>query len=132
MNEAGRRIIAVSLGLGLFSTVIAVGSLFSGSSLYPFLFLVLSHAITAGVLGYIWPHIGWRIGLWMFLVWPVILIVGFSLTADYIVSAQEKWKDILVALLFCFAMMPVGCSGGWIGALIARYKRHSPIKSSPA
>ncbi len=136
MNEGARRIIAVFLSFGLFSIVTIVGGFFLGSySLYPFLFLALSHAIAAGVLGYIWPHIGWRIGLWMFLVWPLFLLVGFLLTADYLTSGHANWKDIFVVLLFCFSILPVGCIGGWLGAAIKGRLGGgtiSPIKSSSA
>jgi hypothetical protein len=130
MSDVARRIIAVFLGFALVFFITTLGWYFPETSLYPFLLLMLSHVVAATVLGYMWPHIGWRIGLWMFVPWPLFVLVLFLLTGDYLLSPRANGKDILVVLLFCFSMLPLGCIGGWLGALMAgRYKKDgSPIK----
>jgi hypothetical protein len=137
MNEAARRIIAVFLGFGLFSIVTLFAWVFFGSSpSYPFLLLMLSHAITAAVLGYSWPQMAWRVGLWMFLPWPLFLLVGFFLTGEYLITREANRKDVFVVLLFCFSMLPVGCIGGWLGGIAKRQFGNktpvSPVSSSSA
>ena len=123
MTDAARRIIAVFLSFVLFSIIVTLGWCFPEASLYPFLLLMLSHVVAATVLGYMWPHIGWRIGLWMFVPWPVLLLVGFGLITGYFFSGNVAWKDVSVVLVFVFSILLIGCGGGWLGAVLAKRRR---------
>lgn len=119
-------VVAVGVGAVVALTVPIIAGLFFGESLIPFYCVVVSQGICGFILGFFWPHLSWRTGVWMFAIWPPILLFAVILAGPP--SGKEDLYEALTYLWILFS----GCVGGWCGALITRHKKNSPIKSSPA
>ena len=80
-------------------------------------------------LSLIWSRLGWQVGLWLFIPWPPVLLLGEFLSAD----KPWNWKGDLLSLGAYALMLIAACFGGWFGAFIntRRTKRdYHPNNSS--
>src|SRR6267378_1063534 len=65
-------------------------------------------------LSLIWSRLGWQVGLWLFIPWPPVLLLGEFLSAD----KPWNWKGDLLSLGAYALMLIAACFGGWFGAFI--------------
>ena len=116
MSSVRAKAVAVLTGIVLFFAMPSIISHFVGdySSWYLTL-LVLPYGVSGIVLGTIWPNIGWRLGVWLFLVWPPMLFFMVFLSADKPVNLKGDPLDFLGYML----ILPAGCIGAWLGSLMA-------------
>lgn len=111
------RILAVITSLALVF-VLAFG--FEGRRDIPFPSFVIYIAAysAAGVLfGFVWPNSGWRLGLYLFAVWPLFIVVLFLFSDP---PSVIHWKEEILGLLGLLSILPGACLGAWIGSLLRR------------
>jgi hypothetical protein len=89
--------------------------------------LSAAYFLIAVVIGYFWPPVGWKTGLWLFLPWPPALLFAEFLSAD----KPWDWKGDLLSLAAYASMLVAACLGGWLGAVISkrRGKEFAPSSS---
>ena len=72
----------------------------------------------AGVLlGFIWPNSGWRLGLYLFSIWPLFLLASVLFSDP---PPVIHWREELLALLGYLMILPGACLGAWIGSTLRR------------
>ncbi len=121
------RVVAVSVGACIALTVPVIAGLFLGETLLSFYCVVVVQGLGAFLLSFSWPNLSWRVGLWMFSVWILILLFAVILGGP-----PTKMVDLYDAATYLWILFS-GCVGGWLGAIIGRrLRKKSKIKSSPA
>ncbi len=116
-SDIRARILAVLVGVALFLFVAFVPPLwFEDSELLLFLFYIATYSLAGFVMGFIWPNNGWRLGLYLFAIWPPMLLFAAFL------SGEQPWhvKAELMSLLGYLLILVGACVGAWLGAYIAR------------
>lgn len=91
-----------------------VGKFVRPESLLFVVIAILLYASSGLALAIIWPHHGWRMGLWLSVIWPPMLLFSAFLSADVPVNPRTELKD----LLGYFVMFLAACIGGAIGSAI--------------
>ena len=120
-SDIRARIVAVLVGVGLFLFVAFVPSLWFGdSSLLLFMFDIATYGVAGIVFGFIWPSSRWRLGLYLFAVWPPVLAFATFLAWEQPVTVRATLLNLLGYLL----VLVGACVGGGLGALIARRASH--------
>jgi hypothetical protein len=112
--------IAVSIlfGVAFFFTLPFLLAPVYTASIWIFLPTLMSCYFAAGLtLGLFWPQLSWRVGLWLFLVWPPMLLFALFLAAD---AGPWNWKGELISLGEYALMMIAACIGGWLGSTISK------------
>ena len=90
---------------------------FGDSELKLFSSDVLAYMVAGLVLGFIWPNMSWRLGLWLFSVWPPIILLMFLFSDP---PPIIPWKKELLSLLGYLMILPGACLGAWIGSILRR------------
>jgi hypothetical protein len=133
MNEQQRKrqgiAIAILLGIALF--FILPLALEPGLTQPARVFLPVfigCYFIAALGLALLWPQVSWRIGLWLFLLWPAFLLFAVFLSADQ----RWNWRGDLLSLAAYASMFFAACFGGWLGAFISKRRRKALDTSQPS
>jgi hypothetical protein len=113
MREKMSKVVASAVGVGVAFTVPIVAGFFFGETLIPFYWVVVIQGISGIVLSFVWPHMSWRTGLWLFAIWPLILLFAVVLG-----GLPNRKADLFDALTYLWILL-AGCIGGWLGALIS-------------
>ena len=112
------RILAVIVGIALLLFVAFVSDLWSKtSSLILFTFFVATYSVAGMVLGFIWPNSGWRLGLYLFSIWPLFLLASVLFSDP---PAVVNWRGQLLALFGYVLILPGAALGAWVGSIIRR------------
>jgi hypothetical protein len=123
------KIAASLVSIGLVLTFAIAGGVLGDNTPYPFYFLVLSYGIGGLILGYVWPKMSWRLGFWLFVIWPPMLLLGLFLGGESL--SWANWKANLLDVLSFFWILFVGRVGGWLGAVVGRrFKNTAPTQSA--
>ena len=114
VNKVVSRIVAVVAGIALwiclgFVPVFWPALSFSGVIVVD----IASFAVSGILLGLIWPQVGWRLGFYLFIVWP-LYIVGTVAFSDP--PAVIRWKDELLGLGSYLLILPGSTLGAWLGS----------------
>jgi hypothetical protein len=118
-SDIRARIIAVIMGVALLFFVAFVPTLWSeSSSLILFFFDIVTYGVAGIVFGFIWPSSSWRLGLYLFAVWPPLLLFPVLLSGGK--GIPFHWRAELLNLLRYFLILVGACVGAWLGAFIAR------------
>jgi hypothetical protein len=75
-----------------------------------------------------WPQVSWRVGLWLFLLWPAFLLFAVFLSAD----RPWNWKGDLLSLAAYGSMLVAACFGGWLGAFVSKRRRKALDTGQPS
>ena len=127
MSNSRPKAVAITLGAALFFILPITISFLLGDNTPLYLpLLVAPYALSGAVLGYLWPHMSWRLGLWLLAVWPPMLLFAVFLSADVPWSVKGALKDLHDLLGYSMILI-AACLGAEVGAII---KRHRPAKSS--
>ena len=120
------RIFAVAAGIALFFFVGLVSDAWSkASSLVLFTFFVGTYSLAGIAIGFIWPNSGWRLGLFLFAVWPPFILLNFLFSDP---PPVIHWKEELVGLFAYLLILPGATFGAWVGSIIRR--RHTSNRES--
>jgi hypothetical protein len=125
------RVLAVIAGIALFFFVAFVSELWSKtSSLILFTFFVATYGLVGFVFGFVWPSSGWRLGLYLFSIWPPVLALETVFAwGQPITDVKGTLLDLVGYLLILIG----SCVGGWIGAVIGqRVGRNGPASNEQA
>lgn len=87
------------------------------------------YLMVAFVLGFVWKQLSWRIGLWLFLIWPPALLLAYYLAAD---AGPWNWKGELLSLSAYALMLMAACFGAWLGAAISSSREKKLTMASPS
>jgi hypothetical protein len=114
-SDIRARIVAVLLGITLFFALPFVSDSLLGENTW--WYLVLSYGASGVVLGFIWPNMSWRLGLWLFAIWPPMLVLMLFFSDP---QPVVHWKREILGFLGFFLILPGASTGAWLGSLIAR------------
>lgn len=107
--------VAVLLGIALFFTLPLVVGFILGDDTPLFLpLLITSYGVSGLILGFTWPDMSWRLGLWLYLIWPAMLLFMFFLSAEQ----PSDWKRESRDLFGFFLILIAACLGARLGAFI--------------
>lgn len=123
-DEILSRALAVFVGAILFFFEATVPALLLGD--HSPLLVPLDVAVygVAGVIfGFLWPSVGWRLGLYIFAIWPPVLLFSVFLAGEVPWNMRAELRGLLGYLL----MLIAGCLGAELGAHIARRKNKKSI-----
>jgi hypothetical protein len=110
------RICAVVAGIGLLLFVAFLSDSWSNaSSFLLFTFFVATYSVGGVILGFIWPNSGWRLGLYLFSIWPLFLVASVLFSDP---PAVVNWGGQLLALLGYLLILPGAVIGAWLGSRI--------------
>ena len=111
-----QRFSAVTIGIGLFFFVAFLPAQLFGNAVWLWVAAdIVSYTIGGVVLGFIWPDMSWRLGIWLFAVWPLIILLAFLISDP---PRVINWKEELLSLLGYLMILPGACLGAWIGSLL--------------
>jgi hypothetical protein len=114
-NTARSVATGILTGILLFVGIaIGLGKFVRPESLLFVMVAILLYAACGFVLALIWPRQGWRMGLWLFVIWPPMLLFAAFLSADVPVNTRTELKDLLTY----FVMFLAACIGGAVGSAI--------------
>lgn len=114
-NASMARPVATGILTGILlalALVFIVGKFVRPESLLFVVIAILLYATSGLALAIIWPHHGWRMGLWLFVIWPPMLLFSVFLTADVPVNPRTELKDLLAY----FVIFLGACIGGALGS----------------
>lgn len=123
MNTSDIRagILAVLVGVALLVLGATVPDRWFGDALvWLFLFDFTLYSVAGLVLGFVWPNSSWRLGFYLFAVWPPVLLVGAFLAWEQPATVRPTLMNLLGYLLILVG----ACVGAGLGALIARRASH--------
>jgi hypothetical protein len=113
------RILAAIAGVALLFFVAFVAELRPGTPLLIlFIFFIGTYSIAGILLGFIWPDSGWRLGGYLFAIWPLFLLVAFLFSDP---PPVIHWKQELTGLFAYLVILPGAAFGAWAGSRIRRY-----------
>ena len=117
-SDIRARIVAVIVGVLLLFFVAFVSDLWpKTSSLILFTVCTAIYGVVGIVVGSVWPSSGWRLGLYLFAVWPPVLAFGTFLAWEHPINdVKGTLMDLLGYLLFLIG----GCVGAAFGSVLAR------------
>ena len=116
-SDIRARILAVLVGVALLVLGATLpGRWFGDALLWFFLFDFTVYGVAGLVLGFVWPNSGWRLGLYLFAVWPAVLLFGLFLAWEQPANVRATLMNLLGYLLILVG----ACAGAGLGALIAR------------
>ncbi len=120
------RIFAVVTGVALFLLLaFATESQPGRSLLMLFAFYIGTYSLAGIAIGFIWPNSGWRLGLYLFAVWPPVILLNFLFSDP---PPVIHWKEELVGLFAYLLILPGATFGAWVGSIIRR--RHTSNRES--
>src|ERR1700694_4297345 len=110
-SDLRARILAVIVGVALLFFVAFVPTLWwsESSSLILFSFDIATYGVAGIVFGFIWPNSGWRLGLYLFAVWPPLLLFPVLLSGGK--GIPFHWRAELLDLLGYFLILVGACVG---------------------
>ncbi|MGI9067728.1 MAG: hypothetical protein ACR2HX_15185 [Pyrinomonadaceae bacterium] len=116
-SEIRARALAVLVGVALFFFEAAVPALLLGDS-SPLLVPidVAVYGVSGVVFGFVWPDGGWRLGLYLFAIWPPMLLFMLFLS----IEQPSDWKREARNLFGYLLILIAACIGAQIGTLIRR------------
>jgi len=116
-NNNRAKAVTVLLGIALFLTVSFVISFALGDDTsFDMPLLIASYGISGLILGFTWPDMSWRLGLWLCLIWPPILLFMLFLSAEQ----PSNWRRELPDLFGYLLILTAACLGAGLGAFIRR------------
>lgn len=86
---------------------------------------VMAYALAGAALGFFWPRQRWRLGVWLFAVWPPLLVLA-ALFSDGPLLGPAGWKGLLQDLAAYSLMLVASCLGAEAGAVIGRRQGRQP------
>ena len=112
------RVIAVTTGIALlfFVAFLPLQSFANAVSLW-FAADIVIYVIAGVVLGFIWPNSGWRLGPYLFAIWPVFIILNVLISDR---PPVIHWKEELLGLFGLLMILPGACLGAWVGSMLRR------------
>lgn len=116
------RILAVLLGGAVFFFVPATVSVLLGNESRLMLPTLISTYAASGIgLGLLWPNVGWRLGLYLFAVWPPALLFSIFLAGEIPWNVRTELRS----LFGYFLMLLAGCAGGFLGTVVRQRFRNN-------
>lgn len=117
-------IIAIASGGSVAFLVAPLLSIFFDQSLRFYISIGLCYGVVAAFVAYIWPHLGWRTGLWFFVSFPFAILAALLFTDP---PAHPNWRGDVI-YFFCYASVGIftACLGGWLGAKFRKQKNSRP------
>lgn len=112
------RVLAVIAGMVLFffvGVLVQLGHL--TSLLIVFMLQIASYSVVGIALGFGWPNIGWRLGLYLFSILPLIILASVLFSDP---PSVVHWREELFVLLGYLMILPGACLGAWIGSILRR------------
>jgi hypothetical protein len=111
------RALAFFVGAILFFFLPAALSVLLGNDTSLMLPLLITAYGASGVaLGFFWPNIGWRLGLYLFAIWPPVLLFSVFLAGEVPWNLRAELRSLVGYFLILIA----ACLGGLVGSLIGR------------
>ena len=114
-----QRVVAVTVGIVVLFSITLFPATWLAPVLAIFAFYATLYAALGALLGFIWPNISWRLGLWLFAIWPPMLLLMLLLGAD----AVNDWRREAFSLLGVLLILLAGCLGAWLGGSLSRRRR---------
>ena len=124
VNSIRRKALAVFVGTALFFILpITIGSLLGDNTPLYLPLLVAPYGMSGAFLGFLWPDVGWRLGLWLSAIWPPMLLFMLFLGGDALMKEHVDLKGTVRDLLGYLMIMIAACLGAEVGAIIRRRRR---------
>ena len=120
------KMLAVFVGVALFFFVGTVPASVLGD--YSRLLVpidIAAYGVAGIVFGFVWPKVGWRLGLYLFAVWPPMLLFMLFLGGEALMARPVNSKGILRDLLGYLLIGVAACLGAALGAFIRRQRATS-------
>lgn len=115
------KVLALFVGIALFFVIpITIGSLLGDYTPLYLPLLVAAYGVSGVVLGFLWPEVGWRLGLWLFAVWPPMLLFALFLGGEALMEGPVDMNGMLRDLLGYLMAMVAACLGAELGGIIRR------------
>lgn len=94
----------------------------------PYLVLVdiAIYGLAGLIFGYLWPEAGWRLGVYLFAIWPPLLLFSLFLGGEALMEGPVDWRGMFRDHAGYLLMGVAACGGAWLGALIVRRFRNKP------
>jgi len=73
------------------------------------------YSLAGVILGFTWPDMGWRSGVWLYTIWPFFVLGIFALSDR---PPVIRWKEELISLIAILLILPAASAGGWFGAAL--------------
>jgi len=83
--------------------------------------LITAYGISGVGLGFFWPNIGWRLGLYLFAIWPPVLLFSVFLAGEVPWNIRAELRSLFGYCLILIA----ACIGGWVGSVIGRQVKNN-------
>jgi hypothetical protein len=110
------------VGVALFFIEAALpSSWFEHSSVFLFSCDIAVYALAGLILGFIWPNVGWGLGLCLFAVWPPVLLFAVFLAGEVPWNVRAELGSLFGYCLILIA----ACIGGWVGSVIGRHVKNN-------
>lgn len=109
------RLSAFFAGIALAFAVPITLTLLLGEESWLFVpLMVVSYGIVGSVLGYRWPEGGWRLGLWLFAFWLLLIPLSFIFSDPIPLNFWRELQNLIWHALIGIA----ACFGAGLGALL--------------
>lgn len=113
--------LAFLTGLALFfGVILTVGFLRGDDTPLLLPLLVAAYGVSAVIFGFFWPEVGWRFGLWLFTVWPPMLLFAAFLGGEALMEGHVDMKGMIRDLAGYSIILVGACLSAEIGAIIKR------------
>jgi hypothetical protein len=120
-KELRARTLAVFVGVVLFFILpITVGNRLGDDTPLLLPIIIAAYTVCGVVLGLVWHDDGWRLGIYLFAIWPPALLFAIFLAGELPWTRSTVWRD-LKDLLGYMLILVGACLGAWLGAMIRRH-----------
>jgi hypothetical protein len=120
-KELRARTLAVFVGVVLFFILpITIGNWLGDVTPLLLPIIIAAYAACGVVLGIVWHNDGWRLGIYLFAIWPPALLFAIFLSGELPWTRSTVWRD-LKDLLGYMLILVGACLGAWLGAMIRRH-----------
>ena len=125
------RLIAFITGVAMVFLLMPVYEYIVGTRTgYVVLVDIAVYGLAGLIFGYLWPGAGWRLGLYLFAIWPPLLLFSLFLGGEALMEGPVDWRGMFRDHAGYLLMGVAACVGAWLGAWLRRW-RLKPVSSQP-
>jgi hypothetical protein len=119
-KELRARTLAVFVGVVLFFILpITIGNWLGDDTSLMLPIIIAAYIVCGVVLGIVWHNDGWRLGIYLFAIWPPALLFAIFLAGEMPWTFSSVWHD-LRDLLGYMLILVGACLGAGVGSIIRR------------
>jgi hypothetical protein len=119
-DELLSRAVSVLLGVTLFFILpITVGNRLGDDTPLLLPIIIAAYTVCGVVLGFVWHDDGWRLGIYLFAIWPPALLFAIFLAGELPWTFSSVWRDLKNLLGYLLILVAAGLGSG-LGSFIRR------------